>query len=54
MENRQQSGSKRRNELLFKVSDRINPKELQVSEVVTQPPCQGNGGKTGKTKQKTQ
>lgn len=52
MEDRQQSGNKKRNELLFKVSDLINPKELQVSVVVAQT-CQGIGAKTGKTKQNT-
>lgn len=54
MEDRQQSGSKRRNELLFKVSDLINSKELQVSEVVNQPACQGNGGKNRKNQTKSQ
>lgn len=43
MKDRQQSGGKKENELLFKVADVVNPKELQVSEVVAQTCLPGNG-----------
>lgn len=46
----QQSGDKRRIELLFKAADPISPNELQVSQVVPQHRLPGNGGRTDREK----
>lgn len=50
MEDRQQSGGKKRNELLF---NPIHPKEPQVSEAVAQKCLPGNGEKQEKPNKNT-